>query len=399
MRLATFQELLTPGGQALLTQAVALAPNDTTLLSCLAQLRRHAPPDLAAAAAEQAMLRARAAANGKFSHAGRMYFTRDGLEQATGERIARYRAERYAPFGDIADLGAGIGGDALALAVEHRVLALERDRLRAAMSRQNAQAYGVSERLAPVVADLSDMTPPRVEALFCDPGRRTATGRRVFSTRNYEPPLALLDAWRARVPALGVKVSPGIDYAELPDTGVAEVEFISELGALKEAVLWYGPLRTAERRATLLPSRATLATSGNPLPAIAVAPPGQFLYEPDGAVIRAHLVELLAPLLDAWKLDDGIAYLTGDKRVDSPFARRYAVVETIPFSLKHLVAKTRELGAGIVTIKKRGSPIDTDALARKLRGQGSRPLTVVLTHVVGRPFALICTPVPTPVVS
>lgn len=394
MRLSTFRDLLAPGGQALLQEAAALAPTEATLLACLDRLRRGAPPELAAAAVEQVLLRARAAASGKFSRAAAMYFTRDGLEQATGEPLAQYRAERYAPYGDLADLGAGIGGDALALAGSHRVLAFDRDLLRLAMARENAKAYGVDARLLPVLADLNEVAPPRVGALFCDPGRRTAAGRRVRTTRDYEPPLATLDAWRARVPALGVKVSPGIDYAELPPPDRAEVEFVSERGALKETVLWYGPLRTAARRATLLPSRATLMTAGEPLPAVPISPPGKFLYEPDRAVIRAHLVELLAPHLKAWKLDRDIAYLTSDALVATPFARAYPVLESLPFSLKALVKKVREYDAGVVTVKKRGSPLDTEALARTLRGTGTRPLTVVLTHLLGRPYALICVALP-----
>jgi hypothetical protein len=43
-----------------------------------------------------------------------------------------------------------------------------------------------------------------------------------------------------------------------------------------------------------------------------------------------------------------------------------------------------------VTVKKRGSAIDTDALARRLSGAGQRELVVVLTLVAGRPAPLIC---------
>ncbi|HEU5088767.1 MAG TPA: SAM-dependent methyltransferase, partial [Roseiflexaceae bacterium] len=50
----------------------------------------------------------------------------------------------------------------------------------------------------------------------------------------------------------------------------------------------------------------------------------------------------------------------------------------------------RALDAGAVTVKKRGSALDTDALARKLSGRGARPLVVVLTLVAGKPAALIC---------
>lgn len=392
MDLATFRALLTTRGQAALAEALALAPTEATRLTCLTRLRRAYPPELAAAALEQALLRQRATASGKFSRAAAMYFTREGLEQATSEMVARYRARRYAGYGAVADLACGLGGDALALASEHPVVAVDRDPLRLAIARENARVYGVAARLLPVMADLTTLPPPRAGALFCDPSRRTAEGRRVFTTRDYQPPLALVAGWRATVPALGVKVSPGIAYSELPSPTEAEVEFISERGELKEAVLWYGPLRTAARRATLLPSGATLTTDGAPPAPVPVGSPGRILYEPDPAVIRAHLVEHLASLLDAWKLDIEIAYLTAATIVATPFARAYAVEEALPFNLKRLRAELRARDAGIVAVKKRGSPLDPDTLAKQLRGPGTRAVTVVLTRVAGQPYALLCRP-------
>ena len=389
MDLATFRALLTSAGQRALLLAEAEAASGATDLAALTRLRRDAVPALAAAAWEQAILRRRAAASGKFARAASLYFTRDGLEQATGEAIARHRARRYAPYGPVADLACGLGGDALILAEAHPVVAVDRDPLRLALLHENARISGLAGRILPVVADLLAGSPPRADALFCDPGRRGADGRRVFSVAGYTPPLAHVLGWRGMVPALGVKVSPGIVREEWPAPDQAEIEFISERGALKEAVLWCGPLRTVARRATLLPSGATLAADG-PAPPIAVGPPGAILYEPDAAIIRAGLVEDLAALLGATKLDADIAYLTAAAVVPTPFARAFRVIEALPFALKRLKARLRALDAGEVTVKKRGSPLDPDQLARELRGRGPRPLIVVLTHVAGRPYALIC---------
>jgi SAM-dependent methyltransferase len=385
--LATFRALLTETGQAALTAAEALLRAGTTDLAALTRLRGRFPVPLAAAAFDQATLRRRALASGKFARAAEMYFTRDGLEQATGETIAHHRARRFAPYGVVADLGCGIGGDALALAVAHPVLAIDRDLLRLALARENARAYGVAQHLLPVCADLLTL-PPRADALFCDPGRRTAEGRRIFSPADYQPPLPLVASWRAAVPALGIKVSPGIDRADFPPSGEAEVEFISEGGALKEAVFWYGPLRTIARRATVLPGGATLAADDG-VAGIPITTPDAVLYEPDPAIIRAGLVEHLARDLGAAKIDREIAYLTADRAIATPFARAYRVIESFPFGLKRLKARLRALDAGIVTVKKRGSPLDTDTLARQLRGDGPRPLTVALTHVLGRPYAIV----------
>lgn len=394
MDVETFRTLLTPAGQQLLAAAEELVATGNAALTALTRLRRGAAPTLASAAWEQATLRQRAMTSGKFAHAAQMYFTREALEQATGEVIAHHRARRYASFGPLADLGCGIGGDALTLAEAHTVLAIDRDPLRLAILRENARVCDLDRRILPVRADLTQFSPPRVDALFCDPGRRTADGRRVFSVAAYQPPLAQILGWRAAVPALGIKVSPGIIREEWPSPAEAEIEFISEGGALKEAVLWFGSLRGVERRATLLPSGATLSGAGAIGGGVPLAPPGQFLYEPDPAVMRAGVVEALASQLGAAQIDPDIAYLTADRAQATPFARIYRIEEALPFSLKRLAARLRAHDAGEVVVKKRGSPLDTDQLARRLRGQGTRSLIVVLTHVQGRPYALICTPHP-----
>jgi hypothetical protein len=121
-----------------------------------------------------------------------------------------------------------------------------------------------------------------------------------------------------------------------------------------------------------------------------LSPPLAFLYEPDPAIIRAHVVQALAHQIGAAQLDSEIAYLTADRVVATPFARCWRVIEWLPFGLKRLRARLRALDAGAVTVKKRGSPLDTDALARQLSGAGTHPLVVVLTQVAGRPAVLIC---------
>jgi hypothetical protein len=109
-------------------------------------------------------------------------------------------------------------------------------------------------------------------------------------------------------------------------------------------------------------------------------------------VIRAGLVTSLAAQLGAAQIDPQIAYLTADRHRPTPFARAWPVISWQPFGLKALRASLRALGAGPVTVKKRGSPLDTDALARQLSAAGPRPLVVALTQVQGRPAALICGP-------
>lgn len=386
MDLSTFYFLLSPPGQALLSEAAARRPTEASLLADLSALRQRYPPEQAGAALETVRLRGRAAA--KFGRAEVMYFTRPALEQASGEVIATYRAERYRGIGArrVADLGCGIGGDSLALAAGGEVLGVDRDELRLAMAEANLSVLGRGGDFEPLQADLGSWIPRGVDALFFDPGRRTAAGRRIRSVFDYRPPLPIIERWLPTVPCLGVKISPGVNYAELP--AGAEVEFISEGGTVKEAVLWFGDLASgAGRRATLLPGHETLVDE--PHDHVPVGPPRGFLYEPDGAVIRAHLVEQLAERLGATKLDPDIAYLTADTHVVTPFARAYAIESAMPFNLKKLRAHLRELGVGRVVVKKRGSPLDPDELVRRLRLRGDEERVLFLTHLDGQPAVIV----------
>jgi hypothetical protein len=386
MDIATFRFLLTAAGQHLLAEAADRQPTDASLLADLTALRKKHSPEQSAAALEIVRLRERAAV--KFSQAKRMYFTRTALEQASGELIAAFRAQRFRRIGvrRVADLGCGIGGDSLALAAVAQVLGLDRDGLRLSMAQANLAALGLADRFQPLQTDLVTWRPPVVDALFFDPGRRDADGRRIRSVLDYHPSLSLIDCWLPIVPCLGVKISPGVDYAELPSG--AEVEFISERGIVKETMLWFGDLASGvRRRATLLPCGDSMVSGSHEV--IPVGPPRTYLYEPDGAVIRAHLVEQLAQRLNATKLDSDIAYLTADALTDTPFARAYAIESYMPFNLKRLRAHLRTLGVGQVVVKKRGSPIDPQDLIRWLRLEGEEERVLFLTHLDGEPIVIV----------
>ncbi|MCC7360920.1 MAG: class I SAM-dependent methyltransferase [Anaerolineales bacterium] len=390
MDLTLFNELLTSTGQAALAAAAALSPREESFLAHLTRLQKDYPAPLAKAALETAILRRQARA--KFSQADAMYFTREALEQASGERLSRYRAARYAGLGRVADLGSSLGGDSLGLAAQGRVLAVDRDPLRLALARENLRVYGLAEQMEWVEADLNTWPLPPVDGFFCDPARR-AGGRRRFSVHDYEPPLSVVAGWLARAPAGGVKLSPGVDLAELSGYA-AEVEFISVAGELKEATLWLGPLRTpgVARRATRLEAETTYTLLSDPVAEAAPPPPGPplaYLYEPDPAILRAGVVVTLAAQLSARQLDTDIAYLTSDALTPTPWTRAFAVEEALPFQLKRLRERLRQLNVGRVTVKKRGSPIAPEDLIQQLRLKGDEERIVFLTHVLGEPYALL----------
>ncbi len=371
----------TPEGRGLLKVAAETSGDDLDLLS---SLRKRFDPERCRAAVTLLALRKRAGV--KFTRAAQMVFDREGLEQASGEGIAAYRARRYRGLGRVADLCCGIGGDTVALAGQTEVVSVDLDPTRVGMALWNAAVHDTGGRVRGVCADLSTWI-PEGDAIFMDPARRKGS-RRFFRTGDYLPPVQM-ERLFAVTPHVGIKVAPGLPYGEIPPD--CEVEFISEAGACKEAVFWFGRLRTgALRRATLLPSEATLAL--RPAPKAAVRPPGAYLYEPDRAVIRAHLIDQVAEDLGAWKLDPEVAYLSADCRVETDFARRYRVVETLPFSLKRLQAYLAAERIGRLDINKRRFPIPPEEMRGRLKLGGKGWATLSLTRCAERPVDVICRP-------
>ncbi|WBB55051.1 methyltransferase domain-containing protein [Verrucosispora sp. WMMD573] len=393
MDLEQFAALRTPEGLAALDTAAGVAGGDP-LAAAVALRSAGVPGGLAAAALTQAELRRRA--TGKFGPAAAgMFFTRPGLEQATRRVVADRRARRLRAAGvrTLADLGCGLGADALAAArAGIRVYAVEADPLTAALAEANAQAAGLADLVTVECGDATAFDVTGVEAVFCDPARRRAgTGRRIFDPNSYSPPWDFVTGLAGRVPRTVVKVAPGIDHALIPPG--AEAEWVSVDGDLVEAALWCGELADFPRRATVLTGESVHRLAGSGTREAPVGAVRRFVYDPDPAVVRAHLIAELAADLDATLADPTIAYLYADTAQRTPYARCLEVTDVLPFSLKRLRALLRERRVGRVEILKRGSALEPERLRRDLRLSGNQPASLVLTRVATAPTVLVCRPV------
>ncbi|MFC8600131.1 SAM-dependent methyltransferase [Isoptericola sp. NPDC057191] len=404
MDAASVSKLLSPDGWALLN---SLPPYDEKQAMALAtRLRAEGvDPDLAAAALTQSRLRAKARAKlGDFADG--MLFTPDGVEQATRLVVAALHARRYLAAGvtKVADLTSGIGADALAFAgVGLRVLATDVDEMTAALATVNLRHFPEAEVRHADGLTL-DLAAEGVDGVYADPARRTRGGRRVFDPAAYAPPLDAVWALREQVPALGIKVGPGIPHQGLPEA--AETQWVSVDGDVVEAGLWFGPLAAdgPGRSALVLSTRdgatssRTLRTDGDGSDLVPdVGLPGAYLYEPDGAVIRAGLVAHAAAELGGRLLDRTIAYVTTDQPAPppdgaAPVATGYRVLDVMPFNLKRLKAYLRERGVGRLTIKKRGTAVTPEQLRAQLSPKGDAEATLVLTRVGGAQHVLVVEP-------
>ncbi len=383
--------LTTAEGRRALALADESAARNDPLAAVTALRHAGVEDDLASAALTQATLRRRAVA--KFgADAARMLFTRAGLEQATRAVVASRRATRLAAAGlsSVADLGCGIGADTIAFArAGLRVISVEADPVTAAVAAANVDALGFARTVSVSTGDATTTDLSDVDAVFCDPARRDAAGgRRIFDPDAYSPPWSFVAGLASRVPATVLKLAPGIDHALIPP-GV-EAEWVSVNGAVVESTWWHGPLATTARRATVITARGAESLTGTGAVTAPVGPLRRYLYDPDGAVVRAHLVAEFASTVDGHLLDTRIAYVASDTQAATPFGACLEVLAELPYGVKHLRAGLRAHDIGTLEIRKRGLAVDPAQLRRDLRLQGNVAASLVLTRVGARPVAYLC---------
>lgn len=396
MTATPIERLLSPEGRRLLADLPPYDPAQVLSLSTKLRAAGH-DAELVAAALSQAALRAKG--REKFGDAAaEMFFTADGLEQATRPRIAAGHAARFVAAGarEIYDLGCGIGSDAMAFAAAGlQVRAVDLDPATAAIARANLGTGG-----SVGIADATTVPLPPEAAVWLDPARRTPgvadiTGRtrRTFRLDDLVPSWEFVASLGASGRAVGAKLSPSFSAAALPDG--ASAQWVSYAGEVLECAVWFGPVAGPLRISARL-----VGTDGDTVVhSASVAPSADstddlqdFLYEADRAVVRAGVTAALTDLVGGVELTPGLGHVTSSERVDVPFARRYRLVETLPFNPKTLRAWLRDRRIGRVTVKKRGVTFDDAAFRRDLKLKGSGDALLLVTRLADSQLVLVLEP-------
>jgi hypothetical protein len=372
-----------------------LAASSGPLIAQIARLRRELSAQRTHLAVQQATLRRRARA--KFAAADRMFFTPLGLEQATDEIVAAYKARRFAGKADIFDLCSGIGGDLVALSRVATTTGFERDPIAALLAQANLRAAcdaagrpstGAQVRLE----DVTQLDVARAAAWHIDPDRRPA-GRRTTRVELHQPDAAAIDALLRRNVNAAVKLAPA---ATLPDawSAAAELEWIGRDRECRQLVAWFGELAGAagRHRATVLRNGASEPRTivGTP----AVEPPatgrvGRFVFEPHAAVLAAGLAATLAAEHGASPITAKVAYRTADAAVEDPALSCFEVREVLPLDVKRLKALLRARKIGRLEIKQRGVTCKPEALRRQLGLAGDHAAVLLLLPIEGRSMAIL----------
>jgi SAM-dependent methyltransferase len=387
--------LISPQGQALLAE-VGEIDSKADMVKVVSKLRgKGHSAELVATVLTQVKLRRRAKAKfGEF--APTMFFTEEGLEQASRLKVAAIHAGRFRNHGltRIADLGCGIGAESLAIAsLDMEVTAFEIDEVTAALATYNLASF---ENVKVEQADVTTINLDNFDGLFIDPARRdlkdskTNINKRKYDINDFSPSFDfVLEAARTK-PTI-VKLGPGLDHKDIPDD--AEAVWVSDDGDLVELTLYFGILRRPEvkRAALLLSPNGTFQITSSDAERLdaPLGELGRYLYEPDASIIRSHLVGNLAISLGLNIFSNEIAYLSSNEEVHSPWLKGYEVLENLVFDRKKLKAYLREKNIGVLEIKKRGADITPEQLRRELDPKGTESATLIVTRVDGAHRVLI----------
>ena len=337
----------------------------------------------------------------KFPRASKMRFTRDGLAMASGKAVSEYRTwkirERLGSVSKVLDVGAGIGGDTIAMALRWKVFSVENDPEMVEILKHNIGVYGVEENVTIIEGDITELVQSEefkenmgdLDAIFYDPSRRNEEGRTV-KTEEYTPPLDFVKELQKLCPNLCVKISPGTDIQRIRYD--CDIEVVSNRGSVKEVILWFGGLKQSPDKhtklATKLPEKITmervegLKTRETDMQ--------DYLYEPDPAFIKGWLVDTLAAEFDLTRIHPTLAYLTSSNRVRTPLLKPYRVLSVTENSPELISKALKELGIGMIDYKARGVKVDLKTIHKQIRGKGRDKGLVVFTKIGDKEKAVIC---------
>jgi SAM-dependent methyltransferase len=391
-----FSWLTTNSAVPHLNTALELFEKNINPLKTAKLLRKTLPPDRAALVMEQAQLRLRA--RKKFEQADRMFFTGRSLEQSTSEKVANYKAEKFADCESVADICCGIGGDLVALArrsSEAKTVGVDIDRVACCFAAANLATHGI-ENVRIDCQSFESFDLSRFSGLHIDPDRRTK-GRTVKG-KFFEPKLSEIYDRVGTNQLLGIKVAPAteIEILNRPTTR----EWIGTWRECKEQVLWSGrDIDSSQKIATVVmkggkrfhfcpPNDAEQSHDAVVAQAI-----GSYIYEPHATVLAAKLDGALAHEHDLRILARGVHYFTSDQEISglAPILKGYRIEKILPADVKQIHRELKDRNVGHLEIKKRGVDQVLAEKVARFNLSGNEKATIILTRHVKSRRAIIAT--------
>jgi hypothetical protein len=358
----------------------AIAESTTAELSSQRKLRHEFDDDLVRAALSVHQARQRAA--WLLPHAEQLWLTRVGLEQSTAWDVAMHKAKRFAACPEVFDLCCGIGVDAAAIAETSRVIAIDTDASMCLRTEWNAEVWHRSKQLQTECVDVTERDWSG-KVVHIDPDRRSGRDRPTKRLELYQPNLGWMQQLTRTAVGGGIKISPASNF--LQKFPGCEIELISLRGECREATVWFGSLSGQHAfRATALPSGESI--SAEPLSAWTNVVPAaaEYIFDPDPAVVRSGLIDVMAEQYSMQRLDAEEEYLTGSDCVTSGFVTAFRVEVVLSGNLKDLKRHLRSNPSTHYEIKCRRIPTNADTVRRQLPVGTAAPRVIFFARISGR---------------
>ncbi len=322
-----------------------------------------------------------------------LLYTSRALEQASGERAAASKSA-YICGETLLDLSGGLGIDSIFMARRFsRVLYCERDEVLSSVAAYNFRTLGVGNievHCGDSVRYLESIPDNTLDWVYVDPDRRNGSRRHVSLELSSPDVTALHDLILAKSTAFCVKTSPMLDISEaarkLPS--LERVLVVSVDGECKELLLFCtrsgpdsgGPLVEAvccyedEQEVHIGP--VPFMQRGRELP-VAV---GEWLLEPDPAILKAGLASVLGEQEALSRLNHGTGLLTGGAPRKNFPGRMFRIREIQPYKPALLKACLKKHGIDSASIQRRDFPLSVAELRRKFRLGESECHVLVFTR-------------------
>lgn len=328
---------------------------------------------------EQLELRSRA--RHRFPQADRMFFTRQGLQQATDAALAAYKAQQFPASPLRLDLCCGIGGDLVALADRGATVGYEQAPIEAYLAEANGQRREGSE-VHVRRADVTQISLPPQATVHIDPDRRPGN-RRSVRLEHHEPGRDFLQRMQKKHEAMAWKLAPATDPCD-PLLEAAQLEWIGHRRECQQLVAWFGTAAAHPgcRVATVLDTadgcQSLVGAGHSPLPMADDI--GPFLVEPHAAVLAAGLAADLAALWDFQSVTIGGGYLTGPACIFHPLAATFEVLGVASLRPQKLRPLLRHHQIGPLEVKVRGLAINPAKFRKSLPLTGDQPAVLLLAR-------------------
>ncbi len=336
----------------------------------------------------------------------KLLYTKLSFEQASGERAALYKSEMKGMEGKkMLDMTGGLGIDSIFFARRfEEVVYVERDAVLAEMAAHNFRETGTGN-ITVTQGDSSTLleTFPddAFDWIYLDPARREK-GKRSVALEETEPNVvALHNLLLQKARNVCVKASPALEISVLPRKlpSLSEVIVLSVDRECREIVLICNRERKPEASAAVVKAvclcaggETVVSSEEAGVSGKAIAEEvGEYFYEPDPAIIKARMTEVLAERHELLFINPQVDYLTSNRKIVPFPGRVFRVKASLAYKSKTFRSFLKNSGITSASIQRRDFPLSPDELRRMYRLKESDEQYLFFSKdSKGTPLCLFC---------